>query len=91
AITFGAWLMQGNALQEKQILLLTHNNPELEEAVEQQIREATLLPLNIKYQTLTDFYKFGAPSGVAMIVTPYATRSTDADPLVIHTQLPLAK
>ncbi len=91
AITFGAWLMQGNALQEKQILLLTHDNPQLEEAVEQQIREATLLPLNIKYQTLTDFYKFGAPSGVAMIVTPYATRSTDADPLVIHTQLPLAK
>jgi len=91
AITFGAWLMQGNALQEKQILLLTHDNPELEEAVEQQIREATLLPLNIKYQTLADFYKFGAPSGVAMIVTPYATRSTDADPLVIHTQLPLAK
>jgi transcriptional antiterminator len=91
AITFGAWLMQGNALQEKQILLLTHDNPALEEAVEQQIREATLLPLNIKYQTLADFYKFGAPSGVAMIVTPYATRSTDADPLVIHTQLPLAK
>lgn len=91
AITFGAWLMQGNALQEKQILLLTHDDPQLEEAVEQQIREATLLPLNIKYQTLADFYKFGAPSGVAMIVTPYATRSTDADPLVIHTQLPLAK
>ncbi|MBF7981529.1 MULTISPECIES: stationary phase inducible protein CsiE [Rahnella] len=91
AITFGAWLMQGNALQEKQILLLTHDNPQLEEAVEQQLREATLLPLNIKYQTLADFYQFGAPGGVAMIVTPYAIRSTDADPLVIHTQLPLAK
>lgn len=91
AVTFGAWLMQGNALQEKQILLLTHDNPQLEEAVEQQIREATLLPLNIKYQTLAQFQQHGAPGGVAMIVTPYATKITDADPLVIHTQLPLAK
>src|SRR5471030_364966 len=91
AVTFGAWLMQGNALHEKQILLLTYNNPPLEEAVEQQIREATLLPLNIQYQTLEEFQKHGAPDGVAMIVTPYATRITDADPLVIHTQLPLAK
>ncbi|GBU11981.1 stationary phase inducible protein [Enterobacterales bacterium] len=91
AVTFGAWLMQGNALQEKQILLLTHNNPQLEEAVEQQIREATLLPLNIKYQTLAEFQQYGAPGGVAMIVTPYATKITDADPLVIHTQLPLVK
>jgi len=91
AVTFGAWLMQGNALHEKQILLLTYNNPPLEEAVEQRIREATLLPLNIQYQTLEEFQKHGAPDGVAMIVTPYATRITDADPLVIHTQLPLAK
>lgn len=91
AVTFGAWLMQGNALQEKQILLLTHDNPQLEEAVELQIREATLLPLNIKYQTLAEFQQHGALSGVAMIVTPYATKITDADPLVIHTQLPLAK
>ncbi|MGV8926464.1 MAG: stationary phase inducible protein CsiE [Ewingella sp.] len=91
AVTFGAWLMQGNALQEKQILLLTHHNPQLEEAVEQQIREATLLPLNIEYQTLVEFQQHGAPDGVAMIVTPYATKITDADPLVIHTQLPLTK
>ncbi|MFZ4834482.1 stationary phase inducible protein CsiE [Rouxiella sp. Mn2063] len=91
AVIFGAWLMQGNALQEKQILLLTDHNSELEHAVEQQIREATLIPLNIKYQTLAAFHQYGAPSGVAMIVTPYATKTTDADPLVIHTQLPLAK
>lgn len=91
AVSFGAWLMQGNALQEKQIMLLTNQNPELEQAVEQQIREATLLPLNIKYQTLAEFYQYGAPGGIAMIVTPYPTKSTDADPLVIHTQLPLAK
>ncbi|MFW8211337.1 PRD domain-containing protein, partial [Klebsiella pneumoniae] len=26
AVTFGAWLMQGNALQEKQILLLINDN-----------------------------------------------------------------
>lgn len=91
AVTFGAWLMQGNALQEKQILLLINDNRPLEEAVEQQIREATLLPLNIQYQTLLAFQQYGAPDGVAMIVTPYATKKTDADPLVIHTQLPLTK
>lgn len=91
AVIFGAWLMQGNALQEKQILLLTDTNPELEEAVEHHIREATLMPLNIKYQTLEEFYNHGAPSGVAMIVTPYATLTTDADPLIIFTQLPLTK
>ncbi|MEG3134016.1 stationary phase inducible protein CsiE [Rouxiella sp. T17] len=91
AVIFGAWLMQGNALQEKQILLLTDNNPPLEEAVEQHIREATLMPLNIKYQTLDEFHQHGAPSGVAMIVTPYATLTTDADPLVIYAQLPLSK
>ncbi|EIC82478.1 stationary phase inducible protein CsiE [Serratia sp. M24T3] len=91
AVIFGAWLMQGNALQEKQILLLTDTDPKLEEAVEHHIREATLMPLNIKYQTLEEFHRHGAPSGVAMIVTPYATLTTDADPLVIYTQLPLTK
>ncbi|CAM3733209.1 stationary phase inducible protein CsiE [Rouxiella silvae] len=91
AVIFGAWLMQGNALQEKQILLLTHSNPDLEQAVEQQIREATLMPLNIKYQTLDEFHQQGAPSGVSMIVTPYATQTIDADPLIIYTQLPLTK
>lgn len=91
AVIFGAWLMQGNALQEKQILLLTDNNPLLEDAVEQHIREATLMPLNIKYQTLDEFHQHGAPSSVAMIVTPYATLTTDADPLVIFAQLPLSK
>jgi hypothetical protein len=78
-------------LQEKQILLLTDADAELEQAVEQQIREATLIPLNIKYQTLDDFHQQGAPSGVAMIVTPYPTQTIDADPLIIFTQLPLTK
>lgn len=91
AVIFGAWLMQGNAIQEKQILLLTDNNPSLEEAVEHQIREATLIPLNIKYQTLEDFHQHGAPSGVTMIFTPYATLTIDADPLILYAQLPLSK
>lgn len=91
AVIFGAWLMQGNALQEKQILLLTGGDLRLEQSVEQQIREATLMPLNIKYQTLNDFHQYGAPSGVSMIVTPYATQTIDADPLIIYTQLPLTK
>jgi len=91
AINFGAWLMRANALQEKQILLLTNQNPQLEQAIEQQIREATLLPLQIKYQSINEFHSRGAPNGITMIVTPYATQHTMADPLIIHTQLPLEK
>jgi hypothetical protein len=34
---------------EKQVVLLTRENCELEQALEMQLRELTLLPLNIKY------------------------------------------
>ena len=52
AIIFGAWLLQENALHEKQVLLLTGENPWLEQQIEQQLRELTLLPLSIKYQEI---------------------------------------
>ncbi len=69
AISFGAWLMQDNALQEKQVLLLTLDNPQLEEEVEYQIRELTLLPLNIKYLPLSDYLRGGAPQGITLVIT----------------------
>ncbi len=63
AVIFGAWLMQKSDLHEKQVLLLTDDNPAIEEALEQQLRELTLLPLNIKYQSVERFQKEGAPKG----------------------------
>jgi hypothetical protein len=48
-VIFGAWLMQKADLHEKQVVLLTRENCELEQALEMQLRELTLLPLNIKY------------------------------------------
>ncbi|WP_025119814.1 MULTISPECIES: stationary phase inducible protein CsiE [unclassified Serratia (in: enterobacteria)] len=91
AISFGAWLMQGNALQEKQILLLTLDNPQLEEEVEYQIRELTLLPLNIKYQPLHDYLLSGAPQGVTLVISPYATQGQEQPPMLIITELPLER
>lgn len=91
AISFGAWLMQGNALQEKQILLLTLDNPQLEEEVEYQIRELTLLPLNIKYQPLHDYLLTGAPQGVTLVISPYATQGQEQPPTLIITELPLER
>ncbi|CAI1087506.1 MAG: stationary phase inducible protein CsiE [Serratia grimesii] len=91
AISFGAWLMQGNALQEKQVLLLTLDNPQLEEEVEYQIRELTLLPLNIKYLPLRDYLHSGPPQGVTLVITPYATEHGERQPPLIYTELPLER
>ena len=91
AVIFGAWLMQESDLQEKQVLLLTGNNEALEQALEQQLRELTLLPLNIKRLTLYAFQKEGAPKEVALIVTPYATTLPLFSPPLIHAELPLGE
>jgi hypothetical protein len=71
AVIFGAWLMQKSDLQEKQVVLLTDDNPDLEQSLEQQLRELTLLPLNIKYLSVSTFQKEGAPKEVTLIVTLY--------------------
>ena len=63
AVIFGAWLMQENALQEKQVLLLTGENAALESRLEEQLRELTLLPLSVKYLPMRDFQRDGAPKG----------------------------
>ncbi|WP_431225369.1 stationary phase inducible protein CsiE [Serratia sp. L9] len=91
AISFGAWLMQGNALQEKQILLLTLDNPQLEEEVEYQIRELTLLPLNIKYLPLSDYLRLGAPQGITLVISPYAAVPEGSHPPLMFTELPLER
>ena len=89
AIIFGAWLMQENVLQEKQILLLTGKNAVLEKEVEQQLRELTLLPLNIKYLDVAEYQRNSAPKSVALIITPYATPLPLYSPPLIHAELPL--
>ncbi len=88
AIIFGAWLMQESALGEKQVLLLTGNDPHLEEGLEQQLRELTLLPLSVRRLSLHTFQQEGAPREVTLIVTPYATSLPLFSPPLIHLTLP---
>lgn len=89
AIIFGAWLMQENVLQEKQVLLLTGKDAALEKELEQQLRELTLLPLNIKYLDVAEYQRSSAPKGIALVITPYATPLPLYSPPLIHAELPL--
>lgn len=89
AVIFGAGLMQESALQEKQVVLLTGSDPTLEAHIEVQIREITLLPIILRYQTLHDFQHAGAPKGTALVITPYATPLPLFSPPLIHAELPL--
>ncbi|RWR02972.1 stationary phase inducible protein CsiE [[Pantoea] beijingensis] len=89
-VIFGAWLMQESDLQEKQVLLLTGSDKELELEIEQQLRELTLLPLNIKYLDMFDFQQRGASKGIALVITPYATPLPLYSPPLIHAELPLS-
>lgn len=91
AIIFGAGLMQERDLQEKQVVLLTGDNPQLESEIEQQLRELTLLPLNIKYQSAESFQKQGVAKGIALIVTPYAIALPLFSPPLIHAGEPLSE
>lgn len=91
AVIFGAWLMQENVLQEKQVLLLTGENAQLEQEVEQQIREITLLPININYQDMQDFQRDGAPREIALVISPYGTSLPLYSPPLIHAELPLTQ
>ncbi|QGU11876.1 stationary phase inducible protein CsiE [Leclercia sp. J807] len=84
AVIFGAWLMQETDLHEKQVVLLTGEDKACEELIEQQLRELTLLPLNIRYVTLQSFQKDGAPREAALVVTPYTTALPLFSPPLIH-------
>jgi len=90
AVLFGAWLMQESALQEKQVLLLTGADAAVEQLLEQQLREMTLLPINITYQDMLHFQREGAPRDVALVITPYATALPLFSPPLIHAELPLS-
>lgn len=90
AVIFGAWLMQEGDLHEKQVVLLTASNPALEQDIEQQLRELTLLPLNIKRLAVAVFQKEGAPKGTQLIITPYATSLPLVSPPLIHAEHPLS-
>ena len=86
---FGAWLMQENDLHEKQIILLTGNDSEREVQIEQQLRELTLLPLNIKHMSVKAFLQTGAPRGAALIIAPYTMPLPLFSPPLIYTDLTL--
>ncbi|HBS5678971.1 stationary phase inducible protein CsiE [Klebsiella sp. 141240] len=86
AVIFGAWLMQKADLHEKQVVLLTRENSELEQALEMQLRELTLLPLNIKYLSVTQFQQQGAPKDVTLVVTPYTTALPLFSPPLFHAE-----
>ncbi len=90
AVLFGAWMMQESALQEKQVLLLTGADAALEQLLEQQLRDITLLPINITYQDMLHFQREGAPRDVALVVTPYAISLPLFSPPLIHAELPLS-
>lgn len=89
AVIFGAWLMQEADLHEKQVVLLTGDEPGREQEIEGQLRELTLLPLNIKYLPLQEFQKHGAPRDATLIITPYATPLPLFSAPLIHADRPL--
>ncbi len=91
AIIFGAWLLHENAMQEKQVLLLTGDNSSAEKELEQQIRELTLLPLNIKYLDVYAWQRDGTPKEISLVISPYATALPLYSPPFIHAELPLTE
>lgn len=71
AVIFGAWLMQETDLQEKQVVILSQSVGEQERKLKLQIRELTLLPLNIKFQSVTELQARGAPKNTVLVITPF--------------------
>ena len=82
--------MQENTLQEKQVLLLTDDDRLLEQEIEQQLREMTLLPLNISYQSTAAFQQQGAPKAVSLVISPYAITLPLYSPPLVHAELPIS-
>ena len=71
------------------IILLTGNDSEREAQIEQQLRELTLLPLNIKHMSVKAFLQTGAPRGAALIIAPYTMPLPLFSPPLIYTDLTL--
>lgn len=91
AVIFGAGLMRESELHEKQVVLLTGDNPALEQEIEQQLRELTLLPLNVKYLAAQTFQTEGAPKDSTLIISPYAIALPLFSPPLIHAEQPLSE
>lgn len=91
AVIFGAWLMQDNDLQEKQVVILTKSGGEQEKMLELQIRELTLLPLNIKFQDMAEFQARGAPKNTVLVITSFAMPLPLFSPPLMLVRLPLAQ
>lgn len=85
AVIFGAWLMQESDLHEKAVVLVTGGDTAREQEIELQLRELTLLPLNINYLPLAEFIKHGAPRDVTLLILPYALPLPLFSPPLIHT------
>jgi len=85
AVIFGAWLMQESDLHEKAVMLVTGEETTREREIEQQLRELTLLPLNINYLPLSAFIEHGAPRDVTLIILPYSMPLPLFSPPLIHT------
>ncbi len=71
-------------MHESQLVLLADKNDALETHNEQQLRELTMLTLNIRRLSIQAFQKEGCPRGVALIVTPYARPLPLFAPPLIH-------
>ncbi|MEN3258571.1 stationary phase inducible protein CsiE [Sodalis endosymbiont of Spalangia cameroni] len=89
AVIFGAWLMQETDLQEKQVVILSQSEGEQERKLELQIRELTLLPLNIKFQSVTEFQARGAPKNTVLVITPFQMQLPLYSPPLLQVRIPL--
>lgn len=90
AVIFGAWLMQNDDVQEKQVVILTKSGGEQEKMLELQIRELTLLPLMIRFQELEEFQAQGAPKNTLLVISTFAMTLPLFSPTLIQVRLPLA-
>lgn len=91
ALILVAAAMQACGYEERQLVILTDDQPQQEKEIERCLREALLLPVTFHYQSLSSFYKDGAPRGVALVVSPYSVRLPLYSPPVIHTPLPISE
>jgi len=78
-------------LQEKQVVILTNSEGDKEKNLELQIRELTLLPLNIKFQSLVEFQVRGAPKNTVLVISPFTLPLPLFSPPLILVRLPLVQ
>lgn len=79
---------------KNRLFFLPGMNSEREAQIEQQLRELTLLPLNIKHMSVKAFLQTGAPRGAArrgaaLIIAPYTMPLPLFSPPLIYTDLTL--